>query len=207
MSLLAYIGLIGGVCSLAGYVPYALEIIRGKSAPERASWLIWTLSSVLVLLSYWQVGARTTIWLPLAYVLGSAFITILAYTHGREGWGALEQLALIVAIISSIRWIYSDQPVVALALNMAIGFIGYFPGIIRMFKNPSKTEDLELEGWTLFFLGSIFNLVDVSQWTLTIAAVPVVIFVMNGVTFALSLRNSLIKERAAAEAVDGPSDL
>ncbi len=195
MTLLAYIGVIGGVCSLAGYVPYALDIIRGKGAPERASWLIWTLSSTLVLLSYWQVGARTTIWVPLAYVIGSAFITILAYTHGKNGWGALEKLALIVAVISSIRWIYFDQPAVALALNMTIGFIGYVPGIRRLAMNPTKNEDLALEGWTRFFLGSIFNLVAVSSWTPEIALVPIALFVLNGVMFGLSLRNSLSQER------------
>ena len=191
-------GFVGGACSLAGYVPYARDINRGKSAPERASWLIWTLSSCRILLSYWEVGARTTIWLPLAYVIGSAFITILAYTHGKEGWGVLEQLALVVAIISSIRWIYFDQPFVTLILNVAIGFIGYFPGIKELATNRAKNEDLALEGWTLFFLGSIFNLVAVSSWTPTIAAVPIVIFVMNGVMFGLSLRNSLAQEKTAA---------
>ena len=195
MSLLAFMGVVGGVCSLAGYVPYAREIIQGKSAPQRASWLIWTLSSCLVLFSYWEVGARTTIWLPLAYVIGSAFITVLAYTHGKEGWGVLEQLALVVAIISSIRWIYFAQPFVTLALNMAIGFLGYLPTIKALALNKTKSEELALEGWTLFFLGSLFNLMAVSSWTMTIAAVPIVIFVMNGIILGLSLRNSLAQER------------
>ncbi|MDE1874602.1 MAG: hypothetical protein KGI79_00160 [Patescibacteria group bacterium] len=199
MSFLSYIGLIGGVCSLVGYVPYALQVLRAPKgstvAPERASWVIWTLSSTLILLSYWQIGARTTIWVPLAYVVGSAFITILAFTHGREGWGTLEKLALIIALISSIRWVFFDDPILALVLNLAIGFMGYLPGIARLASDPARRAPAELEGWTLFFLGSILNLVAVSAWTIEIAMVPVVLFLMNGATFALTLRNAMIQER------------
>lgn len=198
MTLFAYIGLIGGVCSLAGYIPYARKIIQGKSVPQRASWLIWTLSSCLILLSYWEVGARTTIWVPLAYVIGSAFITILAYSHGKAGWGTLEKLAFFVAIISSVRWIYFDQPIVALVLNMAIGFIGYIPAMRYLIVDHTKNEDLDLEGWTLFFLGSLLNLVAVSSWEPVICLVPIVLVVLNGTMFGLSLRNSLSQDKISS---------
>ncbi|HEU5114144.1 MAG TPA: hypothetical protein VFT82_00060 [Candidatus Paceibacterota bacterium] len=189
---LSYIGFIGGVCSLAGYVPYAVGVLKRKHpGPERASWLIWTLSSTLILLSYWEIGARTTIWVPLAYVIGQAFITILAFTHGREGWCALEKLAFIVAIISSIRWIYFDQPLVALILNLIIGFVGYIPGMWRLITEENPRSDLlDIEGWTLFFMGSIFNLFAVSDWTPVIYMVPVFMFIMNGITFGLAIWNS-----------------
>ncbi|MBX4209303.1 hypothetical protein KW799_01205 [Candidatus Parcubacteria bacterium] len=196
MSLLSYIGLIGGACSLAGYAPYAKAVIRGETAPERASWLIWTLSNCLVVLSYWQIGGRTTVWVPLAYVIGSALITVLAFIYGKEGWGVLEKLALIVAIISSIRWVFFDQPLIALGLTMAIGLISYIPSAIKLARDKERHKGAELEGWTLFFMGSIFNLIAVDQWTPIIATLPVAFFILNGTMFALHFRNSLIEDRA-----------
>jgi hypothetical protein len=189
-------GVIGGVCSLAGYVPYARKIIKGKSVPKRASWFVWTLSGGLMVLSYWQLGARTTIWVPLAYVIGSAFITILAYTHGKPGWGVLDKVALVAAIISSARWIYFDQPIVALVLTVTIGLVSYIPNIINLFKNKVKSQDLNLEDWTLFFLGSLLNLIAISSWRPVISIIPILLFIMNGITFGLSLRNSLSQEKS-----------
>ncbi|HZT35357.1 MAG TPA: hypothetical protein VFA15_05530, partial [Nitrososphaera sp.] len=68
------------------YATYASAVIKNKSnvpPPERVSWLIWTLTSLLILMTYWQLGARTTIWVPLAYVIGSASLTIIAFIKSK----------------------------------------------------------------------------------------------------------------------------
>lgn len=199
MSPLSYIGLIGGICSLAGYAPLAYRIAKGEHQPEQAPWLIWTLSSILTLASYYELGARSTIWIPVAYMFGSAVITALAFAKGRAGWAAVSKSDLIGAIISSIWWIFFDQPFVVLVLIFAVGLTTYIPGALAMAKDPRTKSGFELEGWTLFFMGSIFNLIAVSSWTLFIAALPVALFVTNGVMFGLSLRNSLIKEKLPPE--------
>src|SRR3954467_5028621 len=103
MTSISFIGVLAGFFSLCGYAPYALSVIRGDRKPERTSWLIWTLSSVLILMSYYVLGARETIWVPLAYVVGSGMITILSWGYGQEGWGLLEKVSLVVGIISAIR--------------------------------------------------------------------------------------------------------
>ncbi|HVT74901.1 MAG TPA: hypothetical protein VHD69_00560 [Candidatus Paceibacterota bacterium] len=200
---MSYLGVIGGVCSLAGYVPYARTILKGKSVPKRASWLVWTLSNILIVMSYWALGARSTIWVPIAYFLGSLAITLLSFKYGRQAWGKFEGLAFVVVMISSIRWFRFDTPLIALALNMTIGFIGYIPVIARLYKDPMTPEELDLEGWTLFFLGSAFNLAAISSWTFVIALLPVSLFIMNGATFALALRNSAKRERKADKETDG----
>ncbi|HVU06703.1 MAG TPA: hypothetical protein VHE10_02875 [Candidatus Paceibacterota bacterium] len=200
MTILPYLGVIGGACSLAGYAPYVIKIIKGEAPPERASWLVWTLSSLLILMSYYALGARATIWVPAAYFLGSSVITALSFKYGRQGWGTLERLILVVVAISSIRWFHFDTPFVALTLTLIIGFIGYIPVMWRVYSNPMTREELDLEGWTLFFVGSVLNLAAVPIWDLYIATLPVLMVVMNGLMFGLAMRNALIQERQAKRA-------
>jgi hypothetical protein len=73
-------GITAGILTLIAYTPRALKIIR-EGSHFSDTWLIWTLSNFLILLSLYSMGIRTTIWLPLAYFVGSALMTILAFTH------------------------------------------------------------------------------------------------------------------------------
>jgi hypothetical protein len=198
MSTLSYIGLIGGILTFLGYVPYAKRIVRGEIKPERASWLIWTLCSALVLLSYYSLGARTTIWVPLAYVLGSATITILSFRYGQEGWGILEKVSLLIAIITGIRWIFFDNVLLALVLNLALNFISYVRTIHRLATH--RTEEEDVPGWALYFFGAVLNVVAIATWAPSISGLPIMILVMSGITLFLVLRNQAHKrKRASAE--------
>jgi hypothetical protein len=187
MSTLSYIGILGGIFSLAGYIPYAKAVIRGEAKPERSSWLIWTLSSMLILMSYYLVGARETIWVPLAYVVGSATITLLSFRYGQEGWGLLEKVSLGVAIISGIRWVFFNNVGLALILNLSLSFISYLRTIKKLAFDRTAQEDLP--GWIFYFIGAALNLMAISVWSVEISALPIMFFVMNGVTLLLTLRN------------------
>lgn len=200
----SYIGIAAGIISLGGYVPYILTIMRGRMKPERASSLIWMLSNVLILMSYYSLGARDTVWVPLAYVVGSAAVTALSFRYGTEGWGALEKFALIIAFVSAIRWLFFDNVLFTLLTNLAIGLAAFFFPIRDLIKNPEQ-ETYKLVAWTIFFLGAAMNLFAVSSWTLAIAAMPVAVFVVNAIVFGLIAANMLRAEKNPPG--DAPADV
>ncbi len=187
MSTLSYIGILGGIFSLAGYLPYAKAVIKGDAKPERSSWLIWTLSSILILMSYYFVGARETIWVPLAYVIGSGTITALSFRYGQEGWGLLEKVSLAVAIVSGIRWIFFNNVGLALVLNLSLSFVSYLRTIKKLVFDKTAQEDVP--GWSSYFIGAALNIAAIPVWSLEISALPIMFFVMNSVTLLLTLRN------------------
>ena len=193
-------GIIAGILSLFAYIPYIAGIIRRKIQPERSLYLIWTLMHVLTVMSYYALGARETIWVPLAFVVGSATITVLSFFYGKEGWGIIEKFALGVAFISAVRWIYFNSVLFALAANLAISIISYVPGVKRRLENPKEDEDLI--GWTLFFVGSLLNLFAITNWSLAIASLPVVVFVEHGAVFGVTAFNRFFRKEQAAKETD-----
>ncbi len=190
MNTASYIGILAGLFSLAGYIPYAMKIMKGDAKPERYSWLIWTLSSTLVATSYYAVGARTTAWVPFAYVIGSAAITAMAfYYRGQLGWGLLEKISLGVALVSSIRWMFSSNALLVLLLNLGLSFVSYVRTIRILANDKNHQEDVS--GWMLYFIGAALNLAIVPYWNPEIAALPLMFFIMNAITLSLTLRNRL----------------
>lgn len=190
MELTFYIGILAGIFSLAGYIPYALEVIRGKQKPQRAAWLIWTLTSSLIVLSYFQLGAWNTLWVPIAYVIGTAFITLLSLFKGSEGWGFLERISLIAAIVSAVRWVIFDNVLFTLLINLSLSFSSYINRIKKLASYDTQGEQ-DLPGWTFYFVGALLNMFAIGVWNLEISTLPIAYFLMNGITFYLVLRNHL----------------
>ncbi|HEY9480962.1 MAG TPA: hypothetical protein VIR98_01885 [Candidatus Paceibacterota bacterium] len=191
MSLLSSLGLLGGVFSLIGYYPYARSIIRGEAEPERATWLINALSNILILLSYFELGARTTIWVPVAYTIGTLFIAFLSFIYGRTGWGLIEQSTLVVAIISAIRWVFFNNVFLTLILIFSIGMIAYAKRFKKLvWGNEKERGQEDIIEWSMFFLGGLLNLLAVNVWTWEIALFPALIFALNGTIFFLVVKNS-----------------
>lgn len=187
MQTLQYIGLLGGALSFAAYIPFIQSMIRGEARPERAKYFIWALSNVLIVLSYYLLGARETLWLPLAYAAGSAVVAVMALFYGKEGWGVYEKLILVVAAISAVRWVFFDNVFFALVINLAIGYMSYLPRLKRLaFDEGNHLE--KPEDWVLFTIGAGLTVLAIPQWTVEIALLPVVVFVMNAAVLALALR-------------------
>jgi hypothetical protein len=182
-----YAGIAGGIFSLAAYVPYIISVVKGPTRPVRASWIIWTLSTLIILLSSYSIGVRNTIWVPLAYTLGCTAVLALSVRYGIKGWSRFDIWCLIVVIASIIAWFYFDSPLIALILNVTIDFVGYLPTIRKMLVDRNEQEDVT--AWSLHVLGGTANLVAVASWASAEIAYPVVILVSSIATCVLAIRN------------------
>src|SRR5688572_397041 len=93
----ALFGVTSGVLSLVGLLLYARGVVAGPSKPSRATWLIWTLNSILLLTSYDASGAKETIWLAGGYAAGCFVIAMLTIKFGEGGWSRLDRICLVGA--------------------------------------------------------------------------------------------------------------
>lgn len=189
MQTLPYIGLLGGAIAFAGYLPQIKAIIRGEDKPLRVKWLIWTLSNALILLSYYELGARETIWMSLAFTVGPAIVTVLSFIYGgRQGWGLYDQIYLVIAAVAAVRWVFFGNVLFALIINLAVTYISYIPRIRRLAFSkelePEKPED-----WALYAIGAALTVIAIPEWTIEIALLPVVVFFMNSLVLTLAFRN------------------
>jgi hypothetical protein len=198
-----FTGIVAGVLSLLAYIPRGIKIVREKSHRSN-TWLIWTLSNFLIFLSLYTLGARTIIWVPLAYFLGSATMTILAYTHkGSSGWTTLQKWLFTIAMLSAIRWTYFSDPLLTQGFNIVIYFISH----VMIIKNKlvSKNRESWVITWALYFGGAILNLLAVNNWALSVSVYPIMVAVMNGLVFMVTLKIYIENIRTRVEPIS--SDL
>lgn len=180
----ALVGRVAGVVSLAGYVPYFVDMVRGKSPPQRASWFIWTLVGGMLLVSYYASGARTTIWVPVGTFFGPLIIWLFSFKYGEGGWELLDKICLGMAGLAVLLWVLTGSPVVALGTCLLADFLGYPSTAKKAYLKPRSES---LLAWSMWVVGNTINVFALQDHTLALAAYPLYLLVTSAVITALLL--------------------
>ena len=180
------LGILAGVISFLAYIPYIVSIVKKETRPSRSSWWIWSIIGLMIMFSYYSVGARSTIWVPVVFFLCPLIVAILSLRFGEgQGFNKLDKTCLLGTFISMIPWIILKSAVITLFINILMDFLGFLPTFKKTFLNPiyeSKTS------WILFFFGSILNMLAIESFTLTIASYPIYMTIMDTIMLSLLYR-------------------
>jgi len=184
------IGLIAGLISLLAWILYAVGVINKKTRPNRTTWITLTLLGLIVLLSYYEVGARDTIWVPLGYFVGPLVISLLSiFYYGEGGWTDFDKKCIYLIAACFILWIifsiyYPQLTLVVLIFSLFIDFFGLLPTFKKSWIEP---EFENVGAWSLESLSSIINLFAVGTWSLTVTSFSVWIYPVYLLTINLAI--------------------
>lgn len=184
------LGLLAGIVSLFAYLPYIISTIKKETRPSRSSWWIWSLVGLLIIFSYYYVGARSTIWVPIVFFIGPFTVAILSMKFGEGSrLNKVDKICLFGSLLSLVISIILKSAALLLFINIFIDFLGYLPTLKKTFLNPTYENKTS---WILFFVGSIFNLLAIETFSLPIITYPIYMFIMDVIMLLL-----LYKKRGA----------
>ncbi len=194
MSIAEYLGVISGIFLIIGYLPYAYEVVRGSTTPNRVSWFIWSLSTAIILFGVHETGTNEAIWVPVADAIGCFSIFVLSLFLGTGGWTKTDKISLTISAISLFVWWYTGSALIALLTNLLIYTSGYLPTIQKSIANPRSES---LVAWSFFLIGVVLNLITVAIGTDTGFAVwlyPIVLVIAVGTLYFFLIRRFVFKK-------------
>ena len=159
---------LSGILFVLGYVPYILSIVRRKTTPSSATWLIWSSMDVITLVGMYVEHAANP--LIIGATIGSVTVAILAFIYGTAGWNLLDKLCLGGAALSLFLWWLFQDPIYGIMTALGVNVIGAIPTFVSSWNDPS-TENRTT--WALFWTASLFGVLVVPAWTLADAAQPI----------------------------------
>jgi hypothetical protein len=162
LTLHGWIGAIAGICSLLGCIPYWRAILQGKTRPNRATWWIWLVVGIMIMLSYRAAGASTTLWVPITYVVAPFVTSLLAIKFGEGGWTKFDRMCLLGSLASLGFWSVNKSADLTLTINIGIDFLGALPTIRKSLIDPDSEN---LLGWSIFTIANALNLLAVDRWS------------------------------------------
>lgn len=170
-------GLLAGLLTMVAYGPYLLSTIKGKTKPNRATWWILVVVGVMLASSYYALGAHSTLWVPLSYIIGPLVIASLSIKFGEGGLSKLDIICLIGAFSGFILWWIFANPLIALIINLIIDFLGLIPTIKKSYLRPHTEDEIS---WVLWFAGSFLNLMAMDIWSVSLFIYPIYMVIGNG---------------------------
>ena len=189
MNDLAYmLGLIAGIFTIAGYIPYIYEVIAKTDVPSRASWIIWSLSTLIILFGVNATGTHEAIWVPVTDALGCFVIMLLSIKYGVGGWNRTDKISFSLCILSLVILWTTGNALTALIMNLLIYISGYISTIKKAIEDPTTESKT---AWSLFLIGVVLNFITVvvgSDRGFAVWLYPSVLVICVGVLFTILFR-------------------
>ena len=163
---------LAGLFIIIGYIPYIISIIKGKTVPAKASWLIWASLDTILLYGMFLRDVVNS------QILGTVFmiwvVVVLSFRYGKSGWTHIDKFSLIATIAGIILiWVNPSWSIVLLAI---VSFIGAFPTFYSAWKTPSREDKLT---WTLYWISCVLTVLAIPKWTVSSGAQPTSFFIVQ----------------------------
>lgn len=162
--------------SIAGAVPYCVQIVRGRVRPERTTWFIWTLILALAVWGYHASGANDSVWFLVGDLLVTATIFGLSLWRGQGGWNRLDISCLAIAGFSLLLWQLSSIPLLAVWGTMIADAVAVVPTIVKSLHDP-QSESASVYAFSS--VAAVCGFLAVGEWNLALLAYPVYLFLAN----------------------------
>lgn len=167
---------LAGVIWLIGFLPYIRSILKGKTKPAKASWIIWL--SIDILTFAGMIAKHALNGQMIGVVAGAIAVAILALIYGDRGWTKLDKWCLGSTVLGIILWLVFHDPNFGIAVALTIGIIGSFPSYVSAWRDPSRENRA---GWTFFFVSCIFAIMAIPKLTFQDMAQPIAFFVIEAI--------------------------
>ncbi|MFY9492899.1 MAG: hypothetical protein WAP55_00200 [Minisyncoccia bacterium] len=153
------LSILSGIIWLAGYVPYIRAILKKEAQPVKASWIIWTILSIITLTGMFLEKAVNG--LSVAVTIGDLSVLGLTIKYGIPGWTRLDKFCFAGATLGLALWFTFENPVLGIVTSQVIVVIGSIPTFASIWKDPSRENKL---AWTLFWASCICAVLGIKRW-------------------------------------------
>ena len=167
---LVLFGLISGVLSIVAFVPYVVDMLYGKTRPDRACWLIWATLSSIAFVSQVYEGATTSLWFAGVQAGGTVLVCVLSLWIGVGHYLSRKNLMLfILAGIGLFLWYLTDTAIYALIIAISISFLGGAVTVVKAYKSPQSET---ISTWMISLLASVCAVFSVGALDIILLAYP-----------------------------------
>ena len=186
-----FFGYTSGVLMVLSVIPYARSILKGETKPQRMTWLIWSILTIIAFFSQLAEGGTWSLLLTAGDTLAILIVFIFSMKFGVGGYRKIDILSLFGAGISLLFWYLTKEPAVALFLIILTDLIGANLTIKKAWINPRSENWV---GWAMCGLGGLLGAFAVGEFNFILLSFPLYICLINSAIAIIVLyRNKVVQ--------------
>ncbi|WP_147114094.1 hypothetical protein [Tateyamaria sp. syn59] len=182
----AFFGLASALLSIYAFYPYARDVVRGRTQPQRACWLIWSVLGSIALVSQIVEGATASLWFAAIQVGWTMVIFGLSIWRGQGRFlNPGDEAILAAAAIGLGLWAATDSAAYALLITISISMLGGAATIAKAYRTPG-TETMST--WVISWLAAVCAICAVKHLDWVLLAYPLYLLCLyTGIILAMVL--------------------
>ena len=181
--------LLGMALSLAGSFSYCRAMLRGRTRPNRVSWMLWALAPLVAFAAELseRVGLPSVLTLSVGVGPLCVFLCSFAVRAARWRIGAFDVACGVLSLCAIALWVISGRGTTAIALSIAADALAAIPTLLKALRAPDSEHGLP-------YLAGVANatitLFTIRHWSFSSAGFPVYILLMASLLYALARRST-----------------
>lgn len=180
--------ILAAIITVAGNVVYARETVRGRTQPNRVTWLLWSLAPMIAFAAelVQHVGLNALLTFSVGFgpllVVGASFLDPKAYARLTR----LDIACGVLSLAALIGWALTRHGDVAIALSVVSDLLGALPTLRKAQRDPRSES---ASAFVSDVIGAVLTLLTIpaARWGFATAAFPVYILLMGTTLSALIL--------------------
>jgi hypothetical protein len=141
--------IISGLLVPVACYPYVQAIRRRETTPSKSSWIVWTVLSAMAAGAMWHAGELQ--WQISVVSICNFIVLYYALKHGTPEWKAVDVWCLIASFVGCALWVFTRNPVLAIAISMTVTIVGGIPTFVKTWERP---ESESARAWSVMLLSS-----------------------------------------------------
>jgi len=181
---LAIAGISSGLLNLIATVPYILDVLRGNTKPERATWWMWFILSVVGFFAQLAAGAHWSLVLSATSSIVGGITALLSIKYGFGRFHRRDGAALFITGLGvMLSFVYRD-PLIAVVTVVLIDALG---GGLTLYKTWYAPYTENLLAWQISTVGTLCGVLAVGKYHPAIFLSPLSNFLINVMMLVLIL--------------------
>lgn len=180
-----FFSILAGLIALGGYIPYAVDIVKGRAQPARSARFMFAFLLIVTILQQTSLGSGWLIAFTAGELTGSIAILALAIKYGVGGLSKLDVACYVLLLADIALWLTTGNALLALHFSVLADAIAFLPTIVKTWHEPQSETPI-------FFMSGIFapvlNTLAVEKFTYGVLLFPLYLAFANLVETLLILR-------------------
>lgn len=177
--------IIGALFNLVGSAAYIRDTFRGKTKPNRVTWLLWGVAPMIAFAG--ELGEHVGLQSLTTFMAGFCPILVLAASFvNRKAYWALTRLDLACGALSLcalVLWALTRTGNVAIIFSVLADGLAAAPTIIKSYRHPDTESAIAyLSSGT----SGVITLLTIRTWTFALVAFPIYLVICNAVIYTFT---------------------
>lgn len=170
--MLQYLVFLGAAVNMYGAFAYIRDTVRGKTKPNRVTWLMWAVAPLIATVAALSNGVGWAV-LP---VFMAGFVPLLvfiaSFINPNSYWklGALDYVCGLFSALALVLWGITKEPNIAIVFAIASDGLAAFPTLVKSWKHP-ETESAIV--YTTGLFNALTSFAAIKLWGFSELAFPI----------------------------------